>query len=370
METRGMHLRAITAVGALALLAAACGGGSSAGKASPGGGSSSSSSASTVAIDVGNGMTVHLTKAKLHIGVFIPGLANEYSKQLWDGVQAGAKQIGATVTLYNSNYSATTQLNQAQTALQSAHLDAAFVHPNDGTVVCNVFTKQYPQHNILVVNSIVPLCDRGTAQTGSSPDELWAPGTMSFVGSNNYLGYIEKWFEAAANANPGKQKAVVVLGPQTAGQTQVVLKALNAFKAKNSDFQIADTIFSDYTAPGAFKQMQSYLTAHNNITVVMSIYSPDMTQGILRAMKADGKTNLKLVDQGGSKFSVDEIKAGVVQLTMAYFPYTSAVKAIVALGQAQQGNTPPRFVDDSTKGTAQDPFIITKSNVDSFKPED
>jgi hypothetical protein len=48
---------------------------------------------------------------------------------------------------------------------------------------------------------------------------------------------------------------------------------------------------------------------------------------------------------------------------------TQAQKSIQAIMDAQAGKTVDRYIPEWATGTAEDPFIITKDNVDTFKAE-
>ena len=136
----------------------------------------------TVSIDVGGGKKVTIT-LPLTIGVFVPGQANRYGQVQWAAAQSEAAKFGVKVVMYDSNYSSTTQLQQAQTALQQGKINAAVAQPNDPGVVCNIFGTQFPAKNILVTENVVPICDQGENQGGTNPQDLWLPGQLNMVGS-------------------------------------------------------------------------------------------------------------------------------------------------------------------------------------------
>jgi hypothetical protein len=78
---------------------------------------------------------------------------------------------------------------------------------------------------------------------------------------------------------------------------------------------------------------------------------------------------VKVVDQGAGKFTLDQIKAGNIQLSMLYFPANAMKLSIDSLVDAQAGKVSPHFVDDSLSGTAVNPLIITKANVDTAQSQ-
>src|SRR5690606_30620907 len=143
--------------------------------------------------DVGNDMTVNLTTGDMKIAVFVPGVANAYGQAQEQAANDTAEALGLDITLFDAGYDPSQQLSQMQSALQSGDFDAAIVQAVDGTVICKITTEDFPEANILVVNQVTTLCEYGTDQTGESVEEVWAPGTMNFVGSNNTRVYIDGW---------------------------------------------------------------------------------------------------------------------------------------------------------------------------------
>ncbi|CAH0124808.1 hypothetical protein SRABI83_00035 [Arthrobacter sp. Bi83] len=331
---------------------------------------SSQTSADTVAIDVGNNMKVNLkTNPNLKVAVFIPGVANAYGQAQELAAKETAKKLGMEMTLFDGGYNPSQQLNQMQTALVSGGYDAAVVQALDGTVVCKTLTEDYPKANILVVNNVTPLCDYGTNQTGKSVEEVWAPGTMNFVGSNNTRAYIDGWFSAAAKANPGKQNVVAVLGPAVAAQTRVVEVALAKFAKDNPGYTV-NKIYTDYTTTGTFNETQTYLQGHADTTLILSMYTPDISQGVVKAVEDAGLLGkIHIVDQGFGEFSIEQIKAGNIQFSTLFFPYNGIKVSLEAIAAAQRGDAGPRFVDDSVIGTAKSPFTITKDTISELPPE-
>ena len=326
--------------------------------------------AGTVAIDVGNDMTVNLsTSPNLKVAVFIPGVANEYGQAQELAAKETAKELGMEMTLFDGAYDPSQQLNQMQTALASGDYDAAVVQALDGTVVCKTITEDYPKANILMVNYVTPLCEYGINQTGKSVDEVWAPGTMNFVGSNNTRAYIDGWFTAAAAANPGKQNVVAVLGPAVAAQTRVIEVALAKFAQDNPDYTV-DRIYTDYTTTGAFNKTQTYLQGHADTNLILSMYTPDISRGIIEAVEDAGLLGkIRVVDQGFGEFSIQQIEAGNIQFSTLFFPYNGIKVSLEAIAAAQRGEIGPRFADDSVIGSAKSPFTITKETVSDLPPE-
>ncbi|MHB8695516.1 MAG: sugar ABC transporter substrate-binding protein, partial [Solirubrobacteraceae bacterium] len=164
----------------------------------------------------------------------------------------------------------------------------------------------------------------------------------------------------------------VAVGPSTGPATIAEKKAFGAYAAAHPNFHIQGYIYTDYTTPTTYTATQSYLQANPNTTLIMSVYSPDLTRGVISALKTAGKLGkIKVTDQGGSSYSIQQIKAGNIEFTMPYFPENTGLQAVKSLIAAAQGTAPARFVDvvPSQYGTYLNPLAITSKNVSSFTPE-
>lgn len=362
---RTMKSRVIVAAGSMAVLLAMAG---CAGNAS--GSPASEGSADTVPVDVGDGRTVDLsTSPDLKVAVFMPGVVNAYGLTQERAAEETAKELGMDMTLFDAGFDSQRQINQMQTALASGEYDAAVVQALDGPAVCKIATEDYPEANTLVVALITPLCEKGTEQSGESLEEVWAPGTLNFVGSNNILAYFEGWFAAASEANPGKQNVLVALGPAVGVQTKVAEVALAKLAKDNPDYTI-DTIYTDYTATGAYNQAQTYLQGHPDTTLILTIYTPDISQGVLKAVEDAGLLEqINIIDQGFGEFQIEQIEAGNVQFSTLHFPYNAMKVSLESIVAAQGGDSGPRFVDDSLIGTAENPFVVTKESLSELPAE-
>jgi ABC-type sugar transport system substrate-binding protein len=325
----------------------------------------------SVEVSVGPGQMVSLPKGKLTIGIFPPATTNEYLKEWVAGAEDTAKEYGWSTVLFDPEFDPNKQLNMAQTAIQQGQIDAAVVQPVDGQVICGAFSKEAVAANILVNVSVNTLCGQNLTPKGEeSPEGQWTPGTQTFVGSNNYMGFQEAWFEATAKANPGAKNIALVLGQPTIGQTHLTEAALESYEEKNPEFHISNIINTDYTSADGLAKAQNFLQANPDTEVIMSIYSPDLTRGVLQALSEAGLSGkVAVTDQGGSSYSFEQVENGNLEFTMGYFPRNATTLQVKAIKEAQEGVEVPKYIDDSKFGTVEEPTIITKQNVGQFKPE-
>jgi len=327
---------------------------------------SSGSDAGTVKVDVGTDKPIELTTGKLKVALFMATVSNEWAQNLVDSAEQAAEENGVDLTVLDAGFDVAKQASQLQNAATSGQYDAALVFAVDGVQSCDLLTKTLPDAGVVVSVLTGQICGR----TDKQGEEVWAPGTLNIVGGGSFLEYQEAWIETAVEMNPGPQKVAVVLGPELQPSTAAEVKALEDLESENPDFDVEGIIFTDYTTPTTYNETQAYLQAHPDTTLLLSVYSPDLTRGIVQALGASN-LDIPIGDIGGSEYSVDQINAGRVQYTLPYTPISEAQNAIEALLAVQDGETPERVVSEFPEGggTPSEPLIVTSDNVDTYDPE-
>jgi ribose transport system substrate-binding protein len=325
-----------------------------------------SSEGGSETFETGGGPEVTVPKEGLNIGLFMVAESNLYQQQVVKGAEAAATKGGAKLTDYDAEFEPTNQINQIQNALQQGEMNAVILHPTSGELLCTEGSKTLPEQGIPVVVIAVPICGHEIA-TG---EESAQPGIFTYVDSVSTKEYINGWLEAVAEQNPGNHTIALVAGPEIIGQTKAINALLPAWEKKHPNLHMKYKIYTDYTTPDALTKTQAALKAHSDIEIILSVYSPDLTQGVVKALEAEGENGEVAVDTlGASKYDYEQIENGNVQFTIPQFPFNLGYEAVKALTDAQSGEAPPRFIDDSTIGSAKEPLVITKANLGEFEPQ-
>lgn len=332
--------------------------------------SSSSSTGGPVQIDVGTGTPITVTPP-LNVAVVLPGTNNSYLQSQIDQVKSDIAKIpGAQVTIFDGKFDATTQFNELQTIVQSGKYNAILLPSLDSNLNCKVVTEEAPKHNIVVVAMTTALCGR----TVNEGDDLWAPGTLSFVGGVDTVNYWTDYLEYVVAQNPGPQKVIVVKGPDNIGITINLDKAIQKVTAEHPEFKIVAQANTDYSVPQGNEKMTNMLQANPDATIVFSAYVT-LTQGAVQAVQAAGKTGqLKIYDKGTSKYSIDGLQSGTIQASAPEYPRTTISSALQQVVDALAGKAPVRFVKNDGAPLPSDAaqtgfFVITKDTASSFTPE-
>lgn len=351
---------------AFGLVLAACS--SSSTTAASAGSNKSNKSAKDVSINVGTTTISWPTSRKPDIAFFAIGSSNAYLVAQTAGAQAAAKAVGAQLTVFNGNFSAQTQLQQVQDALTNPQYNIYVVNPVSPSLECSAFSKDAPAKGIPVAVFVGPLCSKAFAL---NPTASWQPGTRLFVGGTGQEQAAQAVYSYAQQQNPGAQQVAFFGGPQENGPTVDALDAAKAIQAKHPDFKIIATYYTGYLTATGFSDTQALLSAHPNVSVILSNYV-GQTEGIIEALKDAGRTNVKVYDVGGNKYDVSAVENGTVQAFTPYYPYTASYTAVKDIVEVTRGNTNiPRSIgnDGAPKQSFQTGAyaVVTKANVKQFK---
>lgn len=389
----GARKRTATLVGILLaslLVAAGCGdddsggdgGGESAGNTpltadagllnspSVGGSSTAEVDGDRVTVDVGAGKSVTLDGGRMKIAFFLQGAGLTYFDVQAEAARAAAKKYGlGEIQFFDGGFDAAKQRNQIQSAISSGRFDAMVISPTDASS-CELATIEAPENDILVTVPSNPLCGKDSEPNS----ELWAPGTLSFVGGVAALDAFTAFAEHAVEENPGAEMLVVTGPPGHVGAESFVAAVEKA--TSGSDVEVAAISRGMYTAESALNETTNLMRANPDASVVVTNY-PDLTDGVVQAVQQAGRGDeVKVYDVGGSKLSLDLLKAGQIEVTMPFYPYSAGYGAVEALALAAKGESVPRIVlnDGNPLGPTavqEDPplVLVTPDDADGFKPQ-
>lgn len=318
----------------------------------------------TVKVDVGEGQSIDLRTGPLKIGLFMSGMGNSWFQAFAADAQKQADEYGWELTVVDSNFDAQAQINALQNVATSRSYDAVAVVPVDAQQACTTLTKTLPAAGILVSSAATPLCGRYD-RVG---EEMWAPGTYSYSGVAGQYEFTKRWMEESATLFSGDQNVAVAVAPATYGTSVMVKnKIVPEIAQLHPDFKVKDLLYTDLSTPDAFRMVQTYLQANKETSVILSV-TPDITRGVVQAIDSLGLNGkVKVGDEGGGQYSIDQIKNGSVSLTIPYWPGAEGTESIKAIKEAQDGGAPTRIRDEIPGGLASVP-IVTRENVDTFTP--
>jgi ribose transport system substrate-binding protein len=296
----------------------------------------------------------------LHVAFFESGSNNSYVQTRAQAARDWAKEVGAQVQVFDPRNDPTLQYSQLQTAFADPRFNGFVMTSVDPAPNCKIVQEAVANGKLISVMN-QPLCDRAT----KSGDELWLPGTVTFVGGQT-LDVYTQWMEFIAQDNPNGGKFAQITGPPTDANSQNMNTAIENVLLKKGFTRLANQ-GTDSDTPKAFAAAQDIIQAHPDVEIFLSNWS-GQTQGVVQALKAAGKTNIKVYDMGGTKWALDSVRSGDIRSTVMFLPYLEGRRAIEALGDKYLGKEVPKFIN-----LAKDPSLpngspfVTKENVDQYK---
>ncbi len=309
-------------------------------------------------IDIGGGASIAGGCDQLKIAYLSAASNNAYVASAIHGFLDAAKAVGATAEVFDANWNASVQYNQAQNIISSGKFNAIVAQMVDGNQACSILTKDAPANKIIVAVNNQPLCKRAA----NDGDDLWAPGTLTFVGGTQGHIPTRDWLYSIAEANPGPQKVAVFTGPDLNANTINADLALKDLEAKYPDFNVVATTRTDFTVLQGNQKTRAVIQAHPDLTVLVYVYS-DITRGAVEAVRQAGMAGkVRVYDTGGNKWAFQAVEQGDIVSTRTVTPYTEAYKTVEALASAWKGEKVARWISlDST--------LVDKSNIAKNKPE-
>ena len=297
--------------------------------------------------------------AHLKVAFFTSGASNEYLKVGIEEAQSLAAKEGFSLDVFDGQWDAKVQFDQIQQALTNGKYNAFAVMPIDGNLVCDILTKDAPAAGVMVSALNVPLCGRAT----KSGDQVWEPGTVTFVGGQAPEVY-QAWVEDIIKTNPKGGNIALISGPPLSANTINFLAAAEAFKT-TPGFKIIAGQKTDYTTPQGFAAAQTMLQANPEINMVLSNYT-GMTRGIIQATA--GK-DVKVYDFGGDQWALDNVKSGVLSGSVMMLPRTESREAVQAIVDLVNGLAVSHFINLAASASLPGTPFVSLSNLGSFKAE-
>jgi ribose transport system substrate-binding protein len=324
----------------------------------------------TITVDLGAGKTAKYNAVDpIKMVFFNFGSGYTYTEAILKGAQERARQLGVQLDVKDAKVNPVQQANQMQTAITSNQYVGGFVLPISSDILCDIGTNLAPKHNFSLVVTNFPICGRRS----NEGQALWAPGSLAFDSADQELSDWNVWGEYIRAKNPGKQKVILLVGPPTTGGSENADDAFRAMQKKYPEFEIAETIYTDFSQAAAAAQMNAALIKHPDTTIVASIYS-ETTKATVDTLKRQGKSGkVKVYDVGADSTILPLIQSGEVEMTRPYYPVTMGATAVQAIYDARVGRKPiPRFYDSSGKpkpamqGNA--PMLaVTRENLAQFR---
>ena len=303
----------------------------------------------------------------VRIALFHTVLGNTYTKAVSDGVAEAAKRMGATVDVFGADpaFDAIAQSRQIQDAIVSNKYDVFIIYACDGNAVVQDVKDAIAAGIKVVAIDVVIGPDAKTYEPFD--------GIVSYIGRTGidhgtYLGQMIVRACSTVTAKPCKVGYLNGVQALTIDQDRVA--AITKVIADHPDIEIVSNQEAFYLQDKGYEVAQNMLQAHPDINV-FATSGDQMMLGAEQAVKDAGLTGILLLGNGTSQQGYDAIKEGRFWAAYADIPYTMGQIAGEIAIKAVHGEVVPRFVknDEQKPPLPSDGPIITKENVDQFKPQ-
>ena len=366
-------LMVVLAITAVAALLAACGGSdSSTGSTSSNGGGSEEATGTLTEQQALEQTLAWIeeepkTDEDLRIAWLKADAKNPYTLAEQRGGLDAAKRYGADVKVFDASFNPTTQFQQFQDALtgyESGDYDGIVVEPVAGEVLCPRVMQAIEKDVPIAVDN-QPLCG----------DDGYTEGAVGYAGVQ-LQRYFDQHAEYAFKSCKGEPcEVAVITGPVGFDVTTKLQNALKMLEPKFPNVEVVANQASDFSAQEGLKITRDTLTAHPNVSVVISQWDDQMT-GVVQAVEQAGKkpgTDVRIYSNGADKTGVGLIEEGRLTESSLLMPYEEGNYAMEQMirflltGKKTPGTVWLPMAPIVKNGPGD--MFITKENASEWTPE-
>ena len=265
-----------------------------------------------------------------------------------DGMRAAAEEAGLTLNLMSANNNANEQVSQIENLLVQQPGALLFISQDSTAAAAGVKAANAAGVPVIAVDQR-PESGSGEIVTFIATDSVKAARDLC------------TWMFAQMG---GEGKIAILKGvPGSTAEVQRTQGCEEALAA-HPKIEVVATQTANWDENEAFIATQNILTANPDIKAVFA-ESDAMALGAAKAARQAGRTDLISVGVDGFPTMLKAIKEGLVQATMAQIPYQMGKMAVADAIKVMNGEgaSIPAL-------QYQDAVLITKENVDQFKPSD
>ncbi|MFB9949286.1 sugar ABC transporter substrate-binding protein [Rhizobium puerariae] len=291
---------------------------------------------------------------------------NGFNQAIYSGIQAAAKKYSnVTTEIFDGEFSAPTQFSQVEDLTAGNRFDALIVTPND-TVGIATALEDATDAGLKVASTLFPI----------GPDlkkmEPQVKGLTTTVASDPSIGaraQAEKVVEYCADKKPCN--VVVIIGQLIYPFDNLRNDTFKEVLGKHDNIKIVATGEGNYSPDTSLKAMQDILQANPKIDAVLSNADQHL-MGVEIALEDAGVdvSSVYLIGGGLNQITIDKIREGKFDASLAQFPASMGAAALDALVKSLKGEPVPAWIDEKTLRDV--PQIVDKKWLDAhpdFKAE-
>ncbi len=292
------------------------------------------------------------------IAFFAAASQNGFNQATYEGVEAKARELGYEAEIFDGRFDATHQYSQIEDVLASERFAGMIVAPNDPVGIAGAF-EQVIAAGVPIATVLFPI---GPDLNSLAPQ---VPGITATVASPPVPGATAQAEAAAAYcADKDPCNVIILIGFKTFPYDNLRLETFEKVLARHPNVKVVGIGEGWYSPDTSLKAMQDMLQAAKDVHVVLSNADQHLV-GAEIALEAEGYevADLYLTGGGAAAISVDAIREGRWDATLAYFPKTMGSLAMEQIANAIEGKPVDNAINMDHAGPLQ--AMIDKAVLDA-----
>ena len=292
------------------------------------------------------------------VAFFAASSQNGFNQATYEGVEEMAIKLGYEAEIYDGKFDAIHQYSQIEDVLASGRFAGMIVAPNDPVGISGAF-EQVIEAGVPIATVLFPI---GPDLTTLQPQ---VEGITSTVASPPVDGATWQAEAAAAYcADKDPCNVIIIIGFKTFPFDNLRLETFEKVLAQYPNIKVVGVGEGWYSPDTSLKAMQDMLQAARDVHVVLSNADQHLV-GAEIALEAEGYNvaDLYLIGGGAAAISIEAIREGRWDATLAYFPKTMGALAMEQIANAIEGKPVDNAINMDVSGPLQ--AMIDKAILDA-----
>jgi ribose transport system substrate-binding protein len=283
---------------------------------------------------------------------------NGYNQAIFAGIQEAAAEKGVEVEIFDGGFDSTVQFSQVEDVVAGGRFDAFIVVPND-TVGIAPALEDATAAGITVATALFPV---GPDLTNMEPQVTGLTTTVAANPANGARAQAEAVAAFCVDKDPCR--VVVMIGQLIYPFDNLRNDTFKEVLGQHPNIQIVATGEGNYDPDASLTAMQDILQSNPEVDAVLSNADQHLI-GVEIALQDAGidPAEIYLIGGGLNQITIDAIRAGTVDATLAEFPHSMGAAALDAVVTTLEGGTAPTWIDATKLGPT--PTIVTKEWLDA-----
>lgn len=295
----------------------------------------------------------------INIAFLAASSQNGFNQAIYAGIVEAAEQYDNVSTeIFDGEFSATTQFTQIEDLTAGGRFDAIIVTPNDTVGIATALEDAIAQ-GVKVAATLFPV---GPDLTMMEPQ---VPGLTTTVASDPTIGaraQAEAVVEYCADKDPCR--VVVLIGQLIYPFDNLRNDTFKEVLGAHDNIRIVATGEGNYSPETSLVAMQDILQANPDIDAVLSNADQHLMGAEIALEDAGIDVGSVFTIGGGlNQITVDSIRAGTFDATLAQYPHSMGAAALDAMVKSLGGEEVPTWIDEQTLRDI--PPVVTREWLDA-----